>query len=291
MTRRDRELDDVAVVRGACAERAPRAQPPAGIRANRNSPSIAHRGPHGIAVRYHGSTRGGSAMGMLVDGQWHDVWYDTKAIEGPLRPQRSAVPQLGHGRRQSRPFRPRRLPRRAEPLSPICRVRVPVGAPHADLSQVEGARDADRHLGRQQLHGQAKAGRSTPGPDMIPDSVNRVERLYELYTLADPTYSGRATIPMLWDKHERTIVSNESSEIIRMFNSAFDAWARIAERLLSGGAARRDRRDQRVHLSERQQRRVPRRLRNDAGSVRGSGRRVVRRARTSSKGGSRLAAI
>jgi putative glutathione S-transferase len=61
-----------------------------------------------------------------------------------------------------------------------------------------------------------------PGPEMIPDSVNRVERLYELYTLADPTYSGRATVPILWDKQEHTIVSNESAEILRMLNSAFD---------------------------------------------------------------------
>jgi putative glutathione S-transferase len=60
------------------------------------------------------------------------------------------------------------------------------------------------------------------GPGVIPDSVNGVERLYELYTLADPSYSGRSTIPILWDKHERTIVSNESADIIRMFNSAFD---------------------------------------------------------------------
>jgi putative glutathione S-transferase len=59
------------------------------------------------------------------------------------------------------------------------------------------------------------------GPGVIPDSVNGVKRLYELYTLADPSYSGRATIPILWDKHERTIVSNESADIIRMFNSAF----------------------------------------------------------------------
>jgi putative glutathione S-transferase len=61
-----------------------------------------------------------------------------------------------------------------------------------------------------------------PAPETIPDTVNRVERLYELYTIADPKYSGRATIPILWDKHERTIVSNESAEIIRMLNSAFD---------------------------------------------------------------------
>ena len=45
---------------------------------------------------------------------------------------------------------------------------------------------------------------------------------HNLYTRADPDYSGRVTVPILWDKHQETIVSNESSEIIRMFNSAFD---------------------------------------------------------------------
>jgi putative glutathione S-transferase len=59
-------------------------------------------------------------------------------------------------------------------------------------------------------------------PETIPDSVNHVQKLYELYTIADPKYSGRSTIPILWDKKQRTIVSNESSEIIRMLNSAFD---------------------------------------------------------------------
>ncbi len=53
--------------------------------------------------------------------------------------------------------------------------------------------------------------------------MNGVEHLYELYTLADPQYSGRATIPILWDREKRTIVSNESAEIVRMLNSAFDA--------------------------------------------------------------------
>jgi putative glutathione S-transferase len=61
-----------------------------------------------------------------------------------------------------------------------------------------------------------------PGPSVIPDSVNGTSRLYELYTIADPRYSGRATVPVLWDKRERTIVSNESAEITRMLNSAFD---------------------------------------------------------------------
>jgi putative glutathione S-transferase len=46
--------------------------------------------------------------------------------------------------------------------------------------------------------------------------------LYEIYLLADPFYTGRASVPILWDKQKHTIVSNESADIIRMFNSAFN---------------------------------------------------------------------
>ncbi|WP_024513248.1 glutathione S-transferase family protein [Bradyrhizobium sp. ARR65] len=60
------------------------------------------------------------------------------------------------------------------------------------------------------------------GPGVVPDEVNRVSKLHELYTLADPHCTSKVTVPVLWDKFERTIVSNESSEIIRMFNTAFD---------------------------------------------------------------------
>lgn len=62
-----------------------------------------------------------------------------------------------------------------------------------------------------------------PAEGVIADTVNGVHRLYELYKLADPSVSGRATVPVLWDKQCRTIVSNESADIIRMFNGAFDA--------------------------------------------------------------------
>jgi putative glutathione S-transferase len=57
---------------------------------------------------------------------------------------------------------------------------------------------------------------------VIPDSVNNAEFLHQVYTAAAPNYSGRVSVPVLWDKRGRTITSNESSEIIRMFNSAFD---------------------------------------------------------------------
>jgi glutathionyl-hydroquinone reductase len=61
-----------------------------------------------------------------------------------------------------------------------------------------------------------------PAEGVIADTVNGFEFLHQLYTRADPRYSGRVTVPVLWDKQRGSIVSNESSEIIRMFNAAFD---------------------------------------------------------------------
>ncbi|ORY94173.1 glutathione S-transferase [Syncephalastrum racemosum] len=61
-------------------------------------------------------------------------------------------------------------------------------------------------------------------PGAIPDNVNNAQYLRELYFKANPDYEGRFTVPVLWDKKKNTIVSNESSEIIRMFNSAFNKY-------------------------------------------------------------------
>lgn len=61
-----------------------------------------------------------------------------------------------------------------------------------------------------------------PGPGVVADPLLGARYLYEVYRHAQPDYSGRVTVPLLWDKQQNKIVSNESSEIIRMFNSAFD---------------------------------------------------------------------
>jgi glutathionyl-hydroquinone reductase len=61
-----------------------------------------------------------------------------------------------------------------------------------------------------------------PGPGVVPDTMNSARVLHEVYTRADPHYTGRVTMPVLWDKQRRTIVSNESADIIRMLNSAFE---------------------------------------------------------------------
>jgi putative glutathione S-transferase len=76
-------------------------------------------------------------------------------------------------------------------------------------------------------------GMTVVSPDMLengwtfeggPDPLTGFRYLYELYAAADPAYTGAATVPVLWDTDTRTIVNNESSEIIRMLNHAFDAW-------------------------------------------------------------------
>jgi putative glutathione S-transferase len=61
-----------------------------------------------------------------------------------------------------------------------------------------------------------------PGEGVVPDPVNNARLLRDIYRAADPQYTGRVTVPVLWDRKHRTIVNNESAEIIRILNSAFD---------------------------------------------------------------------
>ena len=63
-----------------------------------------------------------------------------------------------------------------------------------------------------------------PYPGATGDNLYNADYLYQLYSRADPHYSGIVTVPVLWDKQRQTIVNNESSEIIRMLNGAFDRW-------------------------------------------------------------------
>ena len=101
------------------------------------------------------------------------------------------------------------------------------------MRKLKGLGIADRHLGRQQLHGARRLDvRAGPRNDRRLREPRR-EALRALHDRGLRRYSGRATVPVLWDKHERTIVSNESAEIVRMLNSAFDRGRRESQRLLS----------------------------------------------------------
>ena len=64
-------------------------------------------------------------------------------------------------------------------------------------------------------------------PGTIPDNVNGKSELADIYLLADPRYTGRVSVPALWDKERKTIVNNESSEIIRMLNDAFGRFTNV----------------------------------------------------------------
>ena len=64
-------------------------------------------------------------------------------------------------------------------------------------------------------------------PGTVPDSVNGASELAEIYLRADPRYTGRVSVPALWDKERRTIVNNESAEIIRMLNGAFSRFTNV----------------------------------------------------------------
>jgi len=77
-------------------------------------------------------------------------------------------------------------------------------------------------------------------PDATADEINNFKRLREVYEKADPTYTGRATVPILYDKKLQTIVNNESSEIIRMLNSEFNAFAERPELDLYPEALRKE---------------------------------------------------
>ena len=78
-----------------------------------------------------------------------------------------------------------------------------------------------------------------PGPGVVADPLHSTEFIWELYKRSDPNYTGHATVPVFWDKDTSQIVNNESAQIIRIFNSAFDDLGAALARLLPAICARR----------------------------------------------------
>ncbi|MEE8271097.1 MAG: glutathione S-transferase family protein [Alphaproteobacteria bacterium] len=160
-------------------------------------------------------------MGMLIDGVWHDQPLDTKKSGGRFVRQESAFRNWvtvdgspgpsGEGGFKAEPGR--------------YHLYVSLACPWAHrtlifrtLKRLQGAVSVsvvDYFMGD-------RGWRFHDVPGAIPDTVNNKAYLHEVYTAAAPGYTGRVSVPVLWDKQRRTIASNESSEIIRMFNGAFD---------------------------------------------------------------------
>ena len=114
---------------------------------------------------------------------------------------------------------------RPRALSLVCRSRLPLGAPHADLSRAEKFNDAITvAYAIPGLKQQGWTYEDDPAfPDCTPDRVNGFRYLHQAYTASDPHYTGKVTVPTLWDKKTRTHRQRRASEIIRMLNSEFAA--------------------------------------------------------------------
>ncbi|NUU68011.1 glutathione S-transferase family protein [Enterobacteriaceae bacterium BIT-l23] len=162
-------------------------------------------------------------MGLLVDGVWQDAWYDTKSTGG--RFQRSAAAFRNWVTPDGAPGPSGRGGFAAE--KERYHLYVSLACPWAHRALVmRKLKGLEPFIKVSVVHPLMLENGWTFGndfPDATGDTLNGHDFLYQLYLQADPHYSGRVTVPVLWDKKQQTIVSNESSEIIRMFNSAFDA--------------------------------------------------------------------
>jgi glutathionyl-hydroquinone reductase len=162
-------------------------------------------------------------MGLLVEGKWQDKWYDTKSSNGAF--ERSAAQFRNWVTADGAAGPSGEAGFKAE--SGRYHLFVSYACPWAHRALIfRQIKDLGDHIDISVVH-----------PDMLQDGWTFVsstdgatgDTLFgsdfarEIYTRADPEFSGRVTVPILWDKARNTIVSNESSEIIRMFNSAFDA--------------------------------------------------------------------
>ena len=161
-------------------------------------------------------------MGILVDGKWQDVWYDTRVSQGRFVRSEAQFRNWVTADGSAGPSG--RAGFRAEPDR--YHLYVSYACPWAHRTLIfRKLKGLESMIPISSVHSYMgeEGWTFTPGPRVIADSINNAQRIYEIYLAADPNYSGRATIPILWDKQQNTIVSNESAEIIRMFNSAFDS--------------------------------------------------------------------
>ena len=193
-------------------------------------------------------------MGLLVDGAWQDV--DMRTQDGHFVRKPTAFHNYVTADGSPGPTGKGGFPAEARPLSSLCIAGLPVGAPHAHLPQAQEARRRDLGFGHRSAVRQEGLG--------IRHRARRDARHRQRQIDASPTSMSSATrtiaaapaCPCSGTRSSSTIVNNESSEIIRMLNSAFDAFTDVRTDYYPASAARRDRSHQRSRLSDRQQRRL-----------------------------------
>lgn len=157
-------------------------------------------------------------MGLLVNGEWVDQWYDTKKHGGEfVRESAQLRDWVGSSEESQGDIYPAQADRYHLYVSLACPW-------------------AHRALIMRKLKGlEPLIGTSHVSPLMLGngwtyhqdegasgDPINHVEFHHQLYTMTNPTYTGRVTVPVLWDKQRSAIINNESADLLRIFNRAFD---------------------------------------------------------------------
>ncbi|WP_105243890.1 glutathione S-transferase family protein [Psychrobacter sp. Marseille-P5312] len=160
-------------------------------------------------------------MGLLVEGKWQDQWYDTKSSGGRFQREDAGFRNWVTADGSAGPSGVGGF--KAEPNR--YHLYVSLACPWAHRTTIyrklKGLEDMVSLSVVHPFMGD-NGWTFAAGEGVIADPLHDADYAYEIYVAAKPDYTGRVTVPILWDKKTNTIVSNESSEIIRMFNTAFD---------------------------------------------------------------------
>lgn len=160
-------------------------------------------------------------MGVLVEGKWQDKWYDTDASGGKFEREDAGFRNWVTADGSTGPSGKGGFKAEADRYHLYVSLACPWAHRTTIYRKLKGLEDmismsvVHPYMGE---HGWTFA----EGECVTGDPIGSADYMYEVYTAAKSDYTGRVTVPVLWDKQTNTIVSNESAEIIRMFNSAFD---------------------------------------------------------------------
>lgn len=160
-------------------------------------------------------------MGLLIDGKWHDKWYDTDKTGGKFEREAARFRNWVTADGSAGPTGDSGF--KAE--SGRYHLYVSMACPWAHRTLIfRKLKGLEDHISVSVVHPDMveNGWEFRPESDQHRDHLSDHRFMHQLYTRAAPDYTGRVTVPVLWDKQRQTIVSNESADIIRMFNSAFD---------------------------------------------------------------------
>lgn len=161
-------------------------------------------------------------MGLLIDGRWHDQWYDTQRNKGAFKRESSQFRHWVTADGSAGPSGDAGF--KAEPGRYHLYVSLACPWAHRTLIMLE-LKGLTQMISVDVVHPLMAEQGWTFAQDFkaaTGDSLYGYDNLHQIYTAAKADYTGRVTVPVLWDKHTKQIVNNESAEIIRMLNSAFD---------------------------------------------------------------------